>query len=130
MVPAMRETKIEVGGETLRALEAGSGETVLFLHGAGGLSWYPLLEKLSAERHVIAPEHPGFGCAELPSWLSSVSDLAFFYLDLLSALDLKNVHLVGHSLGGWAAAEIAIRNTARLRTLSLLAPAGVPAVEE
>lgn len=130
MVSPMRETVIEVGGETLRAFEAGSGETVLFLHGAGGLAWYPLLERLSAERHVIAPEHPGFGHAELPAWLGSVSDLAFFYLDLLSALDLDNVHLVGHSLGGWTAAEIAIRNTARLRTLSLLAPAGVPAVEE
>ena len=130
MVPAMRETKIEVGGETLRALEAGSGETVLFLHGAGGLSWYPLLDMMSAERHVIAPEHPGFGRSELPSWLGSVSDLAFFYLDLLAALDLKTVHLVGHSLGGWTAAEIAIRSTSRLRSLSLLAPAGVPAIEE
>jgi pimeloyl-ACP methyl ester carboxylesterase len=130
MVPAMRETVFDASGETLRALEAGSGETVLFLHGAGGLNWYPLLERLSAERHVIAPEHPGFGRSHLPSWLGSVSDLAFFYLDLLSALDLENVHLVGHSLGGWTAAEIAIRNTSRLRSLSLLAPAGVPAVEE
>ena len=85
---------------------------------------------LSAGCHVIAPEHPGFGRSEMPSWLSSVSDLAFFYLDVLSALDLRSVHLVGHSLGGWTAAEIAIRNTSRLRSLSLLAPAGVPAVEE
>jgi pimeloyl-ACP methyl ester carboxylesterase len=129
MVAPMRETVYEIGGEKLRALEAGSGETVLFLHGAGGLAWYPLLERLSAERHVLAPEHPGFGRSEIPSWLGSVSDLAFFYLDFLSALDLDNVHLVGHSLGGWTAAEIAIRNTARLRSLSLLAPAGVPAVE-
>src|SRR5487761_203374 len=130
MVAPMRETEFEIGGAKLRALEAGSGETVLFLHGAGGLAWYPLLEMMSAERRVIAPEHPGFGRSELPSWLGSVSDLAFFYLDLLAALDLKTVHLVGHSLGGWTAAEIAIRSTSRLRSLSLLAPAGVPALDE
>ena len=59
----------------------------------------------------------------------SVGDLAFFYLDVLEKLDLKKVHLVGHSLGGWTAAEIAIRSTARLKSLSLLAPAGVRSPE-
>jgi pimeloyl-ACP methyl ester carboxylesterase len=126
----MRETTIEAGGEKLRVLEAGSGETVLFLHGAGGLNWYPLLEMLSAGRRVLAPEHPGFGRGELPSWLTTVGDLAFFYLDVLAALDLRDVHLVGHSLGGWTAAEIAIRDTRRLKSLSLLAPAGVQATAE
>jgi pimeloyl-ACP methyl ester carboxylesterase len=126
----MRETVIETGGEKIRLFEAGSGETVLFLHGAGGLNWYPLLELLSAGRRVLAPEHPGFGRSALPSWLAGVDDLAFFYLDLLAALDLKAVHLVGHSLGGWTAAEIAIRDTRRIKSLSLLAPAGVQAVAE
>jgi pimeloyl-ACP methyl ester carboxylesterase len=126
----MQETTIEAGGEKIRVLEAGRGETVLFLHGAGGLNWYPLLDLLSASRRVLAPEHPGFGHSDLPSWLSSVGDLAFFYLDLLAQLDLKDVHLVGHSLGGWTAAEIAIRDTRRVKSLSLLAPAGVQAVAE
>jgi pimeloyl-ACP methyl ester carboxylesterase len=126
----MRETTIEAAGEKIRMLEAGSGETVLFLHGAGGLNWYPLLELLSAGNRVLAPEHPGFGRTDLPSWLAGISDLAFFYLDLLAGLDLKDVHLVGHSLGGWTAAEIAIRDTRRIKSLSLLAPAGVQAVEE
>jgi pimeloyl-ACP methyl ester carboxylesterase len=126
----MRETTIDSGGRTLRAFEAGSGETVLFLHGAGGLAWYPLLEMLSTRRRVLAPEHPGFGRSDLPSWLTCVGDLAYFYLDLMAALDLENVHLVGHSLGGWTAAEIAIRDTRRLKSLSLLAPAGVRAAAE
>jgi pimeloyl-ACP methyl ester carboxylesterase len=73
---------------------------------------------------VIAPEHPGFA-GKLPDWMMSTGDLAFFYLDLLRRLDLGNVHLVGHSIGGWIAAEIAIRSTGRIRSLSLLAPAGV-----
>jgi pimeloyl-ACP methyl ester carboxylesterase len=121
----MREHDVDVNGQTLRVFEAGNGEPVLFLHGAGGANWYPLLEILAKTRRVIAPEHPGFGRSKIPAWLMSVSDLAFFYLDFLDALDLEDVHLVGHSLGGWTAAEIAIRNTSRVKSLSLLAPAGV-----
>ena len=126
----MRERMIEVGGDKLRLMEAGSGAPVLYLHGAGGANWYPLLEMLSESWHVLAPEHPGFGRSSIPEWMVSVGDLAFFYLDLLGALDLDGVHLVGHSLGGWTAAEIAIRNTARLKSLTLMAPAGVASPEE
>ncbi len=121
----MRETSVQVNGETLRVLESGEGEPVLFLHGAGGANWYPLLEILAQKRRVIAPEHPGFGRSKIPEWMMSVGDLAFFYLDFLEALDLKTVHLIGHSLGGWTAAELSVRNTTRLKSVSLLAPAGV-----
>ncbi|MFT8244305.1 alpha/beta fold hydrolase [Roseomonas sp. BN140053] len=121
----MQETSLEVLGQPLRVLEAGSGPPLLFLHGAGGLSWNPLLERLSATHRVIAPEHPGFGRTEIPAWMMSVGDLAFFYLDVLEALDLREVDLVGLSMGGWTAAELAIRDTSRLRTLTLMAPAGV-----
>ncbi|HTH98600.1 MAG TPA: alpha/beta fold hydrolase [Stellaceae bacterium] len=121
----MQETCHDILGRPLRMLEAGDGPPILFLHGAGGLSWSPLLERLSAAYRVMAPEHPGFGRTEIPEWMASVGDLALFYLDVLKALDLSQVHLVGHSLGGWTAAELAIRNTGRLRSLSLLAPAGV-----
>lgn len=120
----MRENIVETGDCKLRVLEAGRGQTVLFLHGIGGAAWTPLLEHLSAERRVIAPEHPGFA-GKLPDWMMSTGDVAFFYLDLLRRLELSDVHLVGHSIGGWIAAEIAIRSTERIRSLSLLAPAGV-----
>lgn len=130
MVLAMRETFVDVGQQRLRLLEAGSGAPLLFLHGAGGSAWYPLLETLSARWHVLAPEHPGFGRGALPDWLSSVGDLAYFYLDAMKVLGLDGVHLVGHSLGGWTAAEIAIRNTSRLKSLALLSPAGVASPDE
>jgi pimeloyl-ACP methyl ester carboxylesterase len=120
----MRESMIDVRGQSLRLCEAGSGAPLLFLHGAGGPNWYPLLEMLSAHWHVIAPEHPGFGRSSLPEWMMGVGDLAYFYLDFLEARELRDVHLVGHSLGGWTAAEIAVRSTSRLRDLTLLAPAG------
>lgn len=121
----MRETLLDVRGHRLRALEAGDGPTLLFLHAAGGLSPTPLLRRLAARHRVVAPEHPGFGPGGIPDWMAGMGDLAFFYLDLLKALGLSGTHLVGQSLGGWLAAEIAIRDTSRLRTLSLLAPAGV-----
>jgi pimeloyl-ACP methyl ester carboxylesterase len=125
----MQEKSIEVVGTTLRYQEAGSGPPVLFLHGAAGPGWTPLHEALSARHRVIAPEHPGFGRSAIPDWMMGMSDLAFFYLDALRAFDLRGVHLVGHCVGGWAAAEVAVRSTGRLGSLALLAPAGVEAPE-
>jgi pimeloyl-ACP methyl ester carboxylesterase len=125
----MHERTLGVNGETVRLSEAGTGAPVLYLHGAGGHNWYAMLETLSGKYHVMAPEHPGFGRTVLPDWLTSVGDLAYFYLDMLAALGLERVHLVGHSLGGWTAAEIAVRNTSRLASVTLMAPAGVPARE-
>ena len=125
MTVPVRESVAEVGGYKFRVSEAGEGPTLFFLHGSGGFTWSPLLQRLSADWHVIATEHPGFGRSPIPDWMLSVGDVAFFYLDVLAALDLRDVHLMGHSLGGWIAAEIAIRNTERLRALTLVAPAGV-----
>jgi pimeloyl-ACP methyl ester carboxylesterase len=117
--------QIDIAGTALRLLEAGQGPPVLYLHGAAGAAWTPLHDELAAGHRVMAPEHPGFGRSQIPDWMMSVGDLAFFYLDLLRALDLRNVHLVGYCVGGWIAAEMAIRATGRLASVALLAPAGV-----
>jgi len=104
----------------------GTGEPVLFLHGAGGSGgWLPFMENLSQNFDLIVPEHPGFGASATPDWLESIADLAYFYLDFLDALDLADVHLVGLSLGGWIAAELAVRNTSRLKSLTLVDSAGI-----
>jgi pimeloyl-ACP methyl ester carboxylesterase len=121
----MHEETLDVRGQRLRLQRGGDGSAVVFLHGAGGANWTPLHERLAAGWQVIAPEHPGFGRSEIPEWMMSVGDLAFFYLDMLDRLDAEAVHLVGHSLGGWLAAEIAVRSTKRIKSLSLMAPAGV-----
>jgi pimeloyl-ACP methyl ester carboxylesterase len=76
---------------------------------------------------VFAPEHPGFGQSDDPPWLDEVSDLAYFHLDLLKALGLDRVHLMGTSLGGWVAAEMAVRSTARLSSLTLISAVGITA---
>lgn len=116
---------VDLHGTRIKVQQAGSGAPLLFLHGAGGRNWTPLHRRLANEFRVISPEHPGFGRSPIPEWMHSVGDLAFFYLDLMEAMDLRGVHLAGHSLGGWTAGEIAIRNTSRLSSLTLMAPAGV-----
>ena len=125
-----KERMIDVTGQTVRVTEAGTGPALLFLHGAGA-EWTPLHKRLSKNWHVVAPEHPGFGSSgHLPEWMDSVGDLAFFYRAFIRQLGLDDVTLVGHSIGGWLAAEIAIRSTERLRRLILLAPAGVASDKE
>ena len=123
---AHRESMETVAGCRVRVMRKGEGEPLLFLHGAAGAGrWLPFMETLSASYDVIVPEHPGFGGSDTPDWLDNVGDLAFFYLDFIDHVGLEKVHLVGTSLGGWVAAELATRCSDRLRTLTLVAPAGI-----
>jgi pimeloyl-ACP methyl ester carboxylesterase len=113
-------------GTRVRVRRAGSGKQVLFLHGAGGWPpWLPFFERLSRRFALTVPEHPSFGASDDPQWLRDVADLAMYYLDLLDSACSSPVHVIGHSLGGWTAAEAAIRNTRRIASLTLLAPAGI-----
>jgi len=110
----------------IRLMRGGTGSPMLFLHGGGGLGiWLPAMAKLAKSFDVIAPEHPGFGESDTPEWLDTIADLANFYLDFLDQLDLTGVHLVGSSLGGWVAAELAVRNSTRLASLTLVGSAGI-----
>ena len=98
----------------------------MFLHGAGGhTGWMAFLDELAERFAVFAPEHPGFGQSDDPPWLDEIADLAYFHLDLLKALGLDRVHLIGTSLGGWVAAEMAVRSTARLASLTLIGAVGI-----
>jgi pimeloyl-ACP methyl ester carboxylesterase len=107
-------------------MRGGAGRPLLFLHGGGGGGqWLPFMADLSARHDVIVPELPGFGSSDTPDWLDTVSVVANFYLDFLEQLDLKGVDLVGFSLGGWIAAELAVRNAHRLNSLTLVDAAGI-----
>ena len=122
------EQFITVHGTRIRMLRGGSGPPLLFLHGASGhTGWLPFLEALSRDFDVLVPEHPGFGLSDDPPWLDRPSDLGYFYLDLMQALGLESVHLIGTSLGGWIASELAIRSTAHLASLTLVAAVGISA---
>jgi pimeloyl-ACP methyl ester carboxylesterase len=123
-------TTITVRSCTIKLMRGGQESSgaapLLFLHGASGAgSWLPCMASLAARFDVIVPEHPGFGASDTPDWLDTIHDLAYFYLDFLQQFDLDRVHLVGVSLGGWLAAEIAVRNTSRLASLTLMDTAGI-----
>jgi pimeloyl-ACP methyl ester carboxylesterase len=115
-----------VRGVRLEALELGSGRTLLFLHAGYGLDFEAAsLERLGAQARVIAPTHPGFGSSERPSSVTTVDDVAYLYLDLLQELDLRDVTVVGVSLGAWIAAEMAVKSTQRLANLVLSNTVGI-----
>src|SRR5215216_2896833 len=117
---------IVVDGINVEVIERGRGRPLLFLHPEIGIErTAPVLDHLAHGARVIAPSHPGFGRSELPKLMNSVDDLAYFYLDFLETLDLRDVILVGASLGGWIAAAIAVKSTERLSHLVLANPLGI-----
>jgi pimeloyl-ACP methyl ester carboxylesterase len=115
-----------VRGTRIDMIERGAGAPVLFLHAENGIEpAAAAIEQLAKGARVIAPTHPGFGRSELPQGMRTVDDLSYFYLDLLDQLDLRDVTLVGVSLGAWIAAEIAVKSTARLSRLVMANAVGV-----
>jgi pimeloyl-ACP methyl ester carboxylesterase len=117
---------IPVAGTTLELVERGRGRPLLFLHAGEGLAperaW---LELLSRNYQVIAPWHPGYGNSPLIDGSGSVEDLAYLYLDLAVELGLEGAVLVGACFGGWVAAEMMVRSTARFSHLILIDPLGI-----
>jgi pimeloyl-ACP methyl ester carboxylesterase len=118
--------RIEVDGFATLYRRKGSGPPLVYLHG-GGMTrmWLPLYEALAGSFDTIVPEHPGFGDTELPDWLRDFDDLVLHYDALLDILGVEGAHLVGHSLGGWLAANLAIFYPRRFASLTLIAPMGV-----
>jgi pimeloyl-ACP methyl ester carboxylesterase len=120
------ESFVEVDGCKVRLRRGGSGEPLVFLHGASGAPVIlPFMEKLAARFDVLVPEHPGYGKSDEPEWLENIHDVAYFYLDFFKFLNLRNITLVGSSMGGWMAMEIAVRDTSRLKSVVLVSPAGI-----
>lgn len=115
-----------LGGKVqARVLVAGTGEPVLFLHGAGGLMWDPFLEALAAGHTVYAVEHPGAGESDALTHLPGIWELVLFYDELLDGLGVERTSVVGHSFGGMVAAELAANNPRRVSRLVLIAPIGL-----
>jgi len=113
-------------GATIRYRRFGQGPALLFLRSEDSLADAPVfIHALAKDFDVIIPDHPGFRASDTPDWLKGIGDAAYFYLDFLEQLDLDRVHLVGGSLGGWIAAEVAVRTCERIATLNLIAPLGV-----
>ncbi|MFE8946147.1 alpha/beta fold hydrolase [Streptomyces sp. NPDC007856] len=108
--------------------ERGEGRPFLLLHGGGGpqtvMGFAALLAGQRPAR-VITPVHPGFGGTARPDWLTDVPTLAQIYVRLLDELGLEDVTVVGNSIGGWIAAEIALLGSDRISSVVLVNAAGI-----
>lgn len=123
----MNVRKIETKrGACVRVFEAGSGAPLVFMHGAGGLfAENPFLEQLAQRYHVFAPEFPAYGESTGEELLEDMLDFALHGWDVVNALGLTKPCLVGHSMGGMIAAEMACLAPNDLAKLVLVAPAGL-----
>ncbi|MGE5596337.1 MAG: alpha/beta fold hydrolase [Hyphomicrobiales bacterium] len=116
------------GDFNIPVYRAGSGEQLLFLHAAGGMArgLTPDLETLAKSYEVIAPVLPGWDDTEGLQQIDDIHDLVFFLQDLIDALELKTpVNVMGHSLGGMFAAELAAARPDLVKKLVLVAPTGL-----
>jgi pimeloyl-ACP methyl ester carboxylesterase len=110
----------------VRYLEGGSGPDLVYLHGAGGITAEdPLLNLLAKTHHVYAPLVPGYGDSEEAPEIRDMLDFTLHTWDVVAALGLKDPILVGHSMGGMIAAEMAAVAPNDVSRLALVAPAGL-----
>jgi pimeloyl-ACP methyl ester carboxylesterase len=124
----VRRGEVTVRDLPLEFFEAGDGPPLLFLHGmAGAARSLDAIAALAESHHVIAPSHPGYGESRRPDHIDSVADLAYLYLDLIDQIAAQEgpVVVVGCSIGGWIAAEVAVRSQASIAGLVLSTPLGI-----
>jgi pimeloyl-ACP methyl ester carboxylesterase len=121
---------LDVGGRAVAVAETGSGAPLVYLHGFADIhgsssDWLPFHRALAAKVRVVAPAHPGCGVSEENEEIDTIEDVVFHYLQLLDALEIGAFHLAGASIGGWIAAELAIRLPERVRSLALIGATGL-----
>src|SRR4030095_11073317 len=117
---------IAIQGIDLQVVRQGTGRPLLLLHGGDGpQDSLPLFRRLAECFDVIAPTHPGFAGTSIPEHFDTLEDLMYLYLNLLDVLNLHNVILMGMSMVGWVAVEIAVRNTSRLSQIILVDAVGI-----
>ncbi len=119
---------IDVRGIATHMFEAGdpAASPLLYIHGHNlGNLWLEFHRTLSQDFHVFAPDTPGFGLTERPNWMRDMSDYILYFRDLLDVLGLDKTKVIGHSLGGWMAAEFAVWCPERVEKLVLSNAAGI-----
>jgi pimeloyl-ACP methyl ester carboxylesterase len=125
-VISVQDERRTVDGVTLQVFYGGQGPTLLVLHDCEVMTeWYPYHTALAHRFTVLAPSHPGFGASERPVSIESVDDLAYLYLDFIADLGAPEVDVLGMGLGGWIAAEMAVRCSHQLRRLVLANCVGI-----
>ena len=125
-MPSERIVPIRDGAVKFRVLSGGRGPALLYLHSFHDRNgWPPLLERLAERFTVHAPFHPGVQGSDGVEAIDDVVDLALAYDELLGAVGVDALFLMGHFFGGMAAAELAAICPGRARRLCLISPLGL-----
>ena len=120
-----RSVDLNGGKFQMEVVDSGSGDPLLYLHGIAAKQEDGFLAELATNHRVIAPRIPGFGGSTGSEHLSDIHDLVYLYLDLLDELELRNLPIVGHSLGGMLAAELAAVQPERFSNIVLIGSLGL-----
>ena len=117
---------LTLNGIEIALTRRGSGRPLLLLTNEDGSETQSdFVDALARDHEVFIPEAPGFGASPDDERITGIDDISYLYLDLLDNLKLRDVALVGCSLGGWIAAEMATKTCQHLRSLTLIAPCGI-----
>ncbi|PKB66714.1 MAG: hypothetical protein BZY81_06530 [SAR202 cluster bacterium Io17-Chloro-G4] len=120
------EEIISVAGVDLQMVKGGSGEPLLILHDEiGHHNWLNYHQALSENYTVHIPSHPGFGKTPALDWIMNMRDMAGWYLRALDDLGVGPLNVVGFSLGGWLAAEMAVMDPGMFKKMVLTGPTGI-----
>lgn len=122
-----RQRWVAIDGASVNVIDVGDGAPVLFVHGLGGSwpNWLGQLPALSARRRAIALDLPGFGHSPMPAGKISIEGYAKMLAELMDSLGLPSAAIVGNSMGGEIAAELAIADPQRVQRLVLVSPGGL-----
>jgi pimeloyl-ACP methyl ester carboxylesterase len=129
MTKFQRKT-VRVNGIDTVVLEAGSGPTLVFLHGAGTVTGFDFAAPWAKTFRVVIPYHPGFGPSADDPDIVEIHDYVLHYVELFDVLNLSQIRLVGQSMGGFIATKYAIEHDQRVDKLALVCPIGLPVAPE
>lgn len=127
MTLPLRNARIKLSQGQIFWRETGQGDAIVFLHGSWweGSQWLPVIDLLKPSYHCLVPDLLGFGESEQPPLPYSIHLEVECLAEYLAALRLRQVYLVGHSLGAWVAASYALKYPDQVRGLVLLSPEGL-----
>lgn len=118
--------KFRVGDAELHVIKGGSGKPLIVFHGElGNPGWLRWHREIARNRTLWIPLHPGFGRSPRAEWIDSMRDLACFYARFIRERGMGPVDVIGFSLGGWLAAEMAVNDARQFSRMVLVAPAGI-----
>jgi pimeloyl-ACP methyl ester carboxylesterase len=120
-----RREKLNVNGVGVTMLTAGTGDPLVFFHGAGTFHGFDFALPWASKYKVIIPYHPGWGESADAPQMTTVGDYMLHYLEMFDQLGIEKANLVGISMGGRFAATFGIQHRRRVRKLVLICPAGL-----